>query len=55
MKGEKGCDSGHIDDRVLYQAFVGAYNAMVENRESFIEKRRERLGLLKCDRDRHYL
>lgn len=44
VKGEKGCESGHIDDVVLYQAFIGAFNAMVENKESFIGKWRERLG-----------
>ncbi|MCP6429409.1 zinc ribbon domain-containing protein, partial [Klebsiella pneumoniae] len=30
-KGKKGCISKHIDDRVLYQAFVGAFSTMVEN------------------------
>jgi hypothetical protein len=43
-KGEKGCESRHIDDNVLYQAFVEAYNAMVENKEYFIEKWQDRLG-----------
>ena len=42
-KGEKGCESGHIDDGVLYQAFVDAFNAMVENKESFTGKWQERL------------
>jgi len=28
----------HIDDKVLYQAFVSVFNAIVENREHFIEK-----------------
>lgn len=44
MKGKKGCDSRHIDDGALYQAFIGAYNAMVENKGCFIGKWRERLG-----------
>ena len=44
MKGEKGCESGHIDDAVLYEAFVAVFNLMVENRESFIGKWQERLG-----------
>jgi len=43
VKGEKSCTSKHIDDGVLYQAFVGAFNAMVENKEYFIEKWQERL------------
>jgi site-specific DNA recombinase len=38
VKGKKGCDSNHIDDRVLYQAFVNAFNAVVENREKYIRK-----------------
>jgi len=33
VKGEKGCESNHIDDRVIYQAFIDAFNAVVENRE----------------------
>ena len=43
VKGKKGCESRHIDDGVLSQAFVGAFNAMVENRDRFIEKWQERL------------
>ena len=43
VKGEKGCESGHIDDGVLYKAFVYMFNMMVENRESFVGKWRERL------------
>ncbi|CQR75048.1 Transposon Tn3 resolvase [Sporomusa ovata DSM 2662] len=42
-KGKKGCISKHIDDRVLYQAFVGAFNIMVENKDYFMEKWQERL------------
>ena len=38
VKGEKGCDSGHIDDGVLCQAVVDVFNAMVENKESLIGK-----------------
>ena len=43
VKGEKGCESRHIDDEVLYQAFVDVFNALVENREYFLSKWRERL------------
>jgi len=43
VKGEKGCESRHIDDEVLYQAFVGAFNLIVENKDGFIWKWRERL------------
>ena len=42
-KGEKGCESRHIDDGVLYQAFVDVFNTLVENKERFIEKWRKRL------------
>ena len=42
-KGEKGCGSRHIDDGVLYQAFVDVFNAMIENRDYFMEKCRDRL------------
>lgn len=37
-KGEKVCGSRHIDDGVLYQAFVDVFNAMVEQKEYFLEK-----------------
>ncbi|MTI71100.1 MAG: recombinase family protein [Firmicutes bacterium] len=30
-KGVKGCDSRHIDDSVLYQAFIDGFNSIVEN------------------------
>lgn len=38
VKGEKGCENKHIDDRVLYQAFVNTFNAMIENKDYFMEK-----------------
>ena len=44
VKGEKGCESRHIDDGVLYQAFVDVFNAMIENKAYFIGKWQERLG-----------
>ena len=43
-KGKKGCDSRHIDDGVLYQAFVDVFNAMLENKDYFMGKWQERLG-----------
>lgn len=43
-KGEKGCGSRHIDDGVLYQAFVDVFNAMVEQKEYFLEKWQSRLA-----------
>jgi site-specific DNA recombinase len=43
-KGEKGCESRHIDDEVLYQAFINTFNALIENKDYFMEKWQERLG-----------
>ncbi len=43
-KGNKGCESRHIDDGGLYQAFVNVFNVMVENKDYFISKWRECLG-----------
>ena len=43
VKGRKGCDNKHIDDWVLYQAFVDVFNAIVENKEHFMPKWGERL------------
>ena len=37
-KGEKGCESRHIDNAVLYQAFVNVFNMMVENKDYFLGK-----------------
>lgn len=42
-KGKKGCESRHIDDGVLYQACVDVFNALVENKDYFMGKWRERL------------
>jgi len=58
IKGEKGCESKHIDDGVLYQAFVGAFNAMVENKAYFMEKWQELLmgdDLLKRYKAREFI
>ena len=41
VKGEKGCESKHIDDGVLYQAFVDVFNMMVENKDFFLDKWKE--------------
>jgi site-specific DNA recombinase len=37
VKGEKGCQNKHIDDIVLYKAFVNTFNAMIENKDYFME------------------
>lgn len=38
VKGEKSCENKHVDDTVLYKAFVSVFNEMVENKEYFMEK-----------------
>jgi hypothetical protein len=43
VKGKKSCENKHIDDKVLYQAFVNTFNAMVENKNYFMEKWEEGL------------
>ena len=37
-KGEKGCESRHVDDGVLYQAVVNVFNMMAENKDYFLDK-----------------
>ena len=37
-KGEKGCESRHVDDVVLYQTFVNVFNMMAENKDYFLDK-----------------
>ena len=44
VKGKKGCDSRHIDDGVLYQAFLDVFRTLVENRDFFMKKWQERLA-----------
>jgi len=38
VKGKKSCDNKHINDGVLYQAFINTFNALVENKGYFLEK-----------------
>jgi len=38
VKGKKGCENKHIDNRVLYKVFVETFNAMIENKDYFMEK-----------------
>lgn len=38
VKGEKGCKSRHIDEWVLYKAFINTFNALVENQAHFMGK-----------------
>lgn len=38
VKGEKSCQNKHVDDKVLYQAFINTFNAIIENKDYFLEK-----------------
>jgi hypothetical protein len=38
VKGNKACESKHIDDRVLYQAFINAFNVVIGNKDYFMQK-----------------
>jgi len=40
-KGKKGCANRHIDDGVLYQAFINVFNMMLENKNYFLGKWKE--------------
>lgn len=37
-KGQVRCKNKHIDEEVLYKAFISSFNALVENKEYFMEK-----------------
>lgn len=37
-KGQVRCKNKHIDEEVLYKAFVSSFNALVENKKEFIGK-----------------
>ncbi|KHF41432.1 recombinase family protein [Halalkalibacter okhensis] len=43
-KGEKGCDNTHINDEVLYQIFMNVFNTILENKDYFTQKWREKLS-----------
>lgn len=43
IKGKRGCDSKHIDNRVLYQVVINTFNTMIENKNYFMEKWKQNL------------
>ena len=43
VKDEKSCENKHINDRILYQAFINTFNSMIENKDYFMEKWKEHL------------
>ncbi len=38
VKGKIKCRNKHVDEGVLYKAFISSFNALIENKEQFIEK-----------------
>lgn len=38
VKGKIGCHNKHIDEHVLYEAFVSLFNVLLENKEYFLHK-----------------
>lgn len=42
-KGQIGCNSRHIDDKLLYLAFVKTFNAIVVNKDYFMKKWMEKI------------
>ena len=38
VKGVQGCDNRHVEEETLIKAYLMAWNALVENRESFLEQ-----------------
>lgn len=58
VKGIKGCESKHIDDKVLYQVFINTFNAIIENKDYFMGKWQELLrddDLLKRYKARQFI
>lgn len=43
VKGKKSCTNKHIDDKALYQAFISTFNAMIENKNYFMDKWKQHL------------
>lgn len=43
IKGEKGCQNKHIDDKILYQTFINTFNVIIENKDYFMEKWKDAL------------
>ena len=43
MKGVQGCDNRHVEEETLVKAYLMAWNALVENRESFLEQWKQQM------------
>ncbi len=44
IKGKIGCRNRHIDNGILYEAFVSAFNVVLENRDYFMSKWKEQIN-----------
>ncbi len=43
VKGVMGCSNRHVDEETLIKAYLMAWNALVENRDSFLERWRRQM------------
>ena len=43
VKGVMGCSNRHVDEETLIKAYLMAWNALVENREAFMERWKEQM------------
>ena len=43
VKGVMGCVNRHVEEEMLVKAYLMAWNALVENRETFIEQWTEQI------------
>ncbi|QNU66462.1 recombinase family protein [Ruminiclostridium herbifermentans] len=43
IKGKIGCGNRHINDGILYEAFVNSFNAILKNKDYFMSKWKEHL------------
>ena len=43
MKGVQGCNNCHVEEETLIKAYIMAWNALVENRESFLEQWKQQM------------
>lgn len=54
----KNCENNHIDDSALYQTFINTFNAMIGNKNYFMEKWKEHLksdSLLQRDKAKQFM
>ncbi len=43
MKGVQGCDNRHVEEETLVKSYLMAWNALVENRESFLKQWKQQI------------